>query len=41
MAEAPTKKPTKPVEKKVDETIKYRCDFKTWQEYHEYKGKKG
>ena len=33
----------KTVEKKevVDNTIKYRSDFKSWKEYNDYKGKKG
>ena len=36
----------KPVEKKeevkvVDNTIKYRHDFKSWEDYNKYTGKKG
>jgi len=26
---------------KGKEGVKYRCDFKSWKEYHNYKGAKG
>lgn len=43
---APKKEPIKKEEPKVevpkvDEVIKYRHDFKSWDEYNAYKGKKG
>ena len=28
-------------EPKVDMTIKRRCDFKSWEDYNKYTGKKG
>ena len=31
----------KVIEKVVDPTIKYRCDFKSYEEYNNYKGTKG
>jgi len=41
MAAAPKKKPEVEVVEVESGDIKYRCDFKSWDEYTKFKGKKG